>query len=94
MRSQDVHPSPTPERPSEETRGWLVGRIGRALSRLQVAVASVLFRLAGVIVELLPTEPSQSDRRDGRRGEPADGPDPEALRRVDMARKNGKGGYR
>ena len=94
MSTRDVHPRPKADRSLEQPEGRSRVSVARALPRLLGAIVTAVLRLLAVGAGFLPTQPGQSDHLDDRRTGPADGPDPAALRRVEMARKNGKGGFR
>ncbi len=55
---------------------------------------AVVKRVVGAIGSLLPTPPSDDGPPPDIDGKRQGDLDPEALRRVELARKDGKGGYR
>ena len=58
------------------------------------AALGAVKRIAGAIGDLLPAPPSADSPPPDIDGKRQGALDPEALRRVELARKEGKGGYR
>lgn len=57
-------------------------------------VVAAIRRVGRALGGLLPEPPSEDAPPPDIDGKRSGTPDPEALRRVDLARKEGKGGYR